>query len=70
MANLVKGLHTDYAIYVFFYYYWVDTSAGELLVSEGNIHPVDRVSEPLLSEGNIHPVVSASILACLIRYIY
>ena len=37
-----------------YYYHWVDTSAGGLLVLEGTIHPV----------------VSASELTWFIRYIY
>ena len=38
----------------FYYYHWVDTSVGELLVPEGNICPV----------------VSASALTWFIRYIH
>jgi hypothetical protein len=41
-------------ISTFYYYHWVDTSAGELLVPEGIIRPV----------------VSASALTWFIRYIY
>jgi hypothetical protein len=37
-----------------YYYHWVDTSAGGLLVSEGTILPV----------------VSFSVLTCFIRYIF
>jgi hypothetical protein len=41
-------------IYVIYYYYWVDTSAGGLQVPEGIIRPV----------------VGASALTWFIRYIY
>ena len=41
-------------ISTFYYYHWVDTSAGGLLVPEGIIHTV----------------VSASALTWFIRYIY
>ena len=40
-------------IYVFYYFHWVDTSVGELLVADGSIRPV----------------VSASALTLLTRYI-
>jgi len=33
-------VHTKLDIYVFYYYHWVDTSAGGLLVPNGIIHPL------------------------------
>jgi len=41
----LKGVvRTTFDIKRFYYYYWVDTSAGELLVPEGIIRPVVSVS--------------------------
>jgi len=56
----------------FYYYNWVETSAGRLLDHEGSIHPVVSVSAGRLldHEGFIHPVVSVSALPWFIKYIY
>ena len=52
----IKGeLNENFDIYVFYYYHWVDTSAGGLLVPKGIIRPVVSV---------------VSALPWFIRYIY
>jgi hypothetical protein len=48
-------LNENFDIYDFYYYYWVDTSAGGLLVPQGIIRPVVSV---------------VSALPWFIRYIY
>ena len=55
MKVIPEKRRAHYIVYLrFYYYHWVDTSAGELFVTEGIIRPV----------------VSASAPTWFIRYIY